>query len=189
MIKLLSVLFFMCNVVIADIHVTESTAGRFSFSWEMRGLKIIDSLGKPSGLSFADYNVDLGDSGQAVIPARSFLVGVPPNGQISISFSALSVKTIKLKNPLRLRKTDPRIVRHPNLRFSEQWISDARPRNFGRLQAEQFIIKPFIYNAKNRAGRGAAKSPGNDNLSRKSTNGSQGAYGVGLPKDGFTVIA
>jgi hypothetical protein len=137
------------HIAIADIHVTESTAGRFSFSWEMRGLKIVDSLGKPSSLSFADYNVDLGDSGQAAIPARSFLVGVPPKGQISISFTALSVKTIKLKNPLRLRKTDPRIVRHPNLRFSEQWISDARPRNFGRLQAQQFIIKPFIYNAKN----------------------------------------
>jgi hypothetical protein len=148
LIGLLSLLW-SANLVFADIRVTESTASRFSFTWEMRGLSIIDSLGTPSRLSFTDYNIDFGDSGQAAIPARSLLVGVPPKGAVSVHFTALSVKTIKLKNPLRVRKTDPRIVRFPNLRFSDQWISQARPCNFGQLHANQFIIKPFIYDAKN----------------------------------------
>ena len=134
----------------AAITISENTAARFSFSWEIQGLRVTDAPGIPACLSFDDYNVDLGDSGQAAIPAKAFLIGIPPRGNVAVHFTAINVKTINLKNAVRLRRADPRIVRYPNLRFSDPWISDARPCILGQIHADQFIIKPFMYDEKSR---------------------------------------
>ena len=142
-------LFCCSQSIFGAITISENTINRFSFSWEMQGVSVIDSSDKPASLSFSDYNVDLGDSGQAVIPAKSFLIGIPPQGSATVHFTAISVKTIKLKNALRLRKADPRVVRYPNLRFSNPWVSDARPSMLGQIHTNQFIIKPFVYDEKN----------------------------------------
>ena len=143
-------LLWCAQSIFAFIQISENTVNRFSFSWEMQGLSIIDSTDKPAHVSFSDYNVDLGDSGQAALPAKAFLIGIPPHGNAAAHFTAISTKTIKLKNALRLRKADPRVIRYPNLRFSNPWISDARPCMLGQIHADQFIIKPFIYDEKNR---------------------------------------
>jgi Peptidase family C25. len=148
--KLLIVLFCFVQTICAGVQISENTASRLSFTWIMDGLSILDSAGKPASVTFKNQNVELGDSGQPIIPAFSFLVGVPPKGKAVIQVTAISIRIYSLKNSLMPRKTRTRIIRYSGLRFTDTWVSDARPCTFGQLHADQFILKPFIYDEKNR---------------------------------------
>ena len=81
-------LLWCAQSIFAFIQISENTVNRFSFSWEMQGLRIVDSTDKPAHVSFSDYNVDLGDSGQAALPAKAFLIGIPPHGNAESSSGA-----------------------------------------------------------------------------------------------------
>ncbi len=148
--KWLICLFCCVQTIFAGVQISENTATRLSFTWTMDGFSVSDSAGKPAIVTFKNQNVELGDSGQPVIPAFSFLVGVPPQGTAAVQVTPISTRAYSLKNVLRLQKTNPRSVRYPGLHFSEAWVSDARPHVFGQLHANQFILKPFIYNEKSR---------------------------------------
>jgi hypothetical protein len=76
----------------AAVHVNENTVNRFSFTWDMEGLSIADSGGKPAVVSFKNQNVELGDSGQPVIPSFSFYIGIPSQGNINVQLTPLSTR-------------------------------------------------------------------------------------------------
>ena len=148
--KLLMVLFCFSQTICAGVQISENTATRLSFTWTMDGFSILDSAGKPAIVAFKNQNVELGDSGQPVIPAFSFLVGVPPQGKAVVRFTPVSTRAYSLRNAIRPWKTNQRIIRQKGLHFTDAWVSDARPYTFGPLHANQFILKPFIYDEKNR---------------------------------------
>ena len=148
--KLLIVLFCFSQTILAGVQISENNASRLSFAWTMDGLSILDSAGKPASFMFKNQNVELGDSGQPIVQAYSFLVGVPPLGKAVLRVTPISTRTYSLKNSLRLRKTGSRTIRYPGLHFTDAWVSDARQCTFGQLHADQFILKPFIYDEKNR---------------------------------------
>ena len=148
--KLLIVLLCFIQTIFAGIQISENTASRLSFTWIMDGLSIADSAGKPASVVFKNQNVELGDSGQPIIHAFSFLVGVPPQGKAVLRVTPISTHMYSLKNNLTIRKADRRITRYSGLHFTNTWVSDARPCTFGGLHADQFILKPFLYDDKNR---------------------------------------
>ena len=146
--KLLIVLFCSIQTIFAGIQISENTASRLSFTWTMDGLNIVDSAGKPASILFKNQNIELGDSGQPVIPAYSFLAGVPPQGKVVLRVMPITTHTYSLKNVPRSRKTGQRFIRHQGLRFTDTWVSDARSCTFGQLHADQFILKPFVFDEK-----------------------------------------
>jgi len=139
------------QVLLAGVQVQENTVNRFSFTWDMEGLSIADSGGKPSSLFFKNQSVELGDSGQPLIPGYSFYIGIPPKGDVQIQLVPLSIRTIVLKNSLATYKAVKRHARYPDLVFSDTWLSNGRPATMGNIRSRQFILKPFLYDEKTRS--------------------------------------
>ena len=98
-------LFCFSQTIFAGVQISENTA-RLSFTWTMDGLSIVDTGGRPAFVGFKNQNVELGDSGQPIIPAFSFLAGVPPQGKAALQFTPISMRTYSLKNSLRLPKSN-----------------------------------------------------------------------------------
>ena len=85
--KTLLVLLLFVQGALASIQVQESSAQRYSFTWDMEGLAVDDTSGGAAAISFRNQNVELGDSAEALIPAFSFYIGIPPKGSVRASFN------------------------------------------------------------------------------------------------------
>ena len=134
----------------AGIQITENTASRLTFTWEMDSLTILDSAKTGAIISFGNQNVDLGDSGEPALPGYTFYAGVPPQGTINVQWSPLSTKTVVLSHAVRTRKDTKYVQRFPDITFAGQWLSQPRSIRFGNLHADKFILRPVIYNAQTR---------------------------------------
>ena len=141
-------LLLLTQCLSAAIQVNENTINRFSFTWSMDELSVADSIGGAAVISFKNQNVELGDSGQPIIPAYSFYVGIPPQGNVQIQCTPLSVQTLTLKKDLSVVKTGKGHSRYPDLTFSDPWLSNGRPARFGAIRGLQCILKPFSYDGK-----------------------------------------
>jgi hypothetical protein len=146
--KTLLVLLLFVQGAMASIQVQESSAQRYSFTWEMDGLVIDDTSGAAAAISFKNQNVELGDSAEALIPVFSFYIGIPPKGSVRASFNPQQTRSISLKHPLKTLIAKKKTKRYPNLHFSDQWISDGLSAIAGGITARQFILKPFLYDEK-----------------------------------------
>ena len=144
----LLVLLAVAQALLAGIQVSENTTSRLSFIWEMENVGVADSSGNGASVWFKNQNVDLGDSGEAAMPGFSFYVGIPPQGAITIQWTPLQTRTIALRHAMRKRLGPKGIKRLPDLHFADQWLSTPRAAVFGKLRANQFIVKPFLYDEK-----------------------------------------
>ena len=147
-------IYFICTLITCifvqfcfpSIRIIENTSRRFSFEWSLDSLAVTQNPKTGSRISFSGENVDLGENAEPVIPGYSFYIGVPQSGEASVRFSALSVRTILLSQPLEKRTLDPGAAkRYPDLHFSNPWISDARYCRLWRLRCGRFVLRPFQY--------------------------------------------
>ncbi len=148
-IKFLVAPFFFAQVCFAALQIQENSTERFSFTWDMGDAVIDDTSGTKASLSFKSQNVELGDSGQPLIPALSFYIGTPGKGKVRVTFSALSTRLISLKHPLKTVSSKKAFARYPNLRFKDTWISDGQASVLGNISSQRFVLKPFFYDEKN----------------------------------------
>ena len=134
------------EVCSAGVRIIENTARKLTFEWTTDNVKIVQDQSGSAQLSFSGANVDLGENNEPVIPAYSFYIGVPPQGEAITSFSASASHSTVLSQPLRVRiapKTGH--LRYPNLTFSQPWISSGRPCMLSDLRCRQFFLRPFVY--------------------------------------------
>jgi hypothetical protein len=130
----------------ASVRIIENTPRKLSFEWTTDDLKVSQGKEGQAQLSFGGANVDLGEKNEPLIPAYSFYVGVPPQGEAVFTFTATANHNVVLSNPPRTRKA-PNAVgrRYPNLVFSQQWISNPRSSLMSDLTCRQFFLRPFVY--------------------------------------------
>jgi hypothetical protein len=129
----------------AAVRIIENTPRRLSFEWTTDHVSIIQNPGIPSQLSFAGANIDLGENNEPIIPAYSFYIGVPPQGDAGMSFAAGASHSVVLSQPPRIRSAPNATKRFPDLVFSQSWISNGRVALLSDLNCRQFILRPFVY--------------------------------------------
>ena len=133
----------------ASVRIIENSVRRLTFEWTTDDVKIIQNQGAPALFSFSGANVDLGEYSEPLVPAYSFYVGVPTQGEAVMSFSAnashsmvLSQQPKVLAAPKTGKKTGKRF---PNLAFPHPWISSGRACLLSDLNCRQFFLRPFVY--------------------------------------------
>ncbi len=133
----------------AQIQISESNSSRYVFSWNLQNYEIteIDSGQKFSEISFSTANTILGEDGEAVLPGYSILLGIPPEGDIRVSFSSEAVKTVPLKSPV-LKHKNLITRRQPDLIFNNSWICEPVYGKLQGIRTARLIIRPFIHDEK-----------------------------------------
>jgi Peptidase family C25 len=133
----------------AGVRIIENTPNKLTFEWTTDSVKIIQNHGAATRLLFSGSNIELGESNEPIIPAFSFYVAVPPQGEAVTSFSASASRTVVLTQQLEVRiasKMLPKTYkRYSNLAFSQPWISKGRVSPLSDLSCRQFILRPFVY--------------------------------------------
>jgi hypothetical protein len=132
----------------SSIRVTENSAKRLTFQWTTDNLRVIPTGAAASAIEFSGSNVDLGENGEAIVPAFSLHVGVPARGAISVRMGQVSSHVEPLRSPLRVRNAPKTGPRFPGLHFSGPWISDVTYAQFGRMRCAQLILRPVVSAAK-----------------------------------------
>ncbi|MBD3320302.1 MAG: hypothetical protein GF350_04320, partial [Chitinivibrionales bacterium] len=130
------------------MKVIESTSRKLVLSWEMEDFsqKTSRRNGKAvTELSFSGANTDIGSAGEPVLPAYSFLAGVPRKGNIQIQFSSGSVKNVSLPYPVVTRpdRGNPEMYAAPT--FTQQWMSQPKYQFMRKHRIAKLVIRPFIY--------------------------------------------
>ncbi len=138
---------------ISSITVTENSARRFSFVFDMEGYSLAqykkgDST--YSRVSFKESNCRLYSDGEVALPSKSFYVGVPQTGTIRVRFVSQSVKRIVLDHPLPADSVGFHSFENVTPPFINPWISKETYVRFRRMRTGFIYIRPFIYDPHNR---------------------------------------
>ena len=148
------ILSFLTAVsVSASVSVTENTAQRLSFVFDLEGLSIstYGSGGSTfSSVSFDGSNATLYEEGNVAIPSMSLYSGVPQSGSITATFVSHSVKRITLDHPLRGENEDTVSLGYTPPVFDNPWMSKVRYIHFRGMRTGHLFIKPFIYDPQTR---------------------------------------
>jgi Peptidase family C25 len=139
------------QVCSAAIRIIENTPQKLTFEWTTDAAKVVQNRGGWAELSFSGANVDLGENNEPIIPAYSFYVAVPPQGDAGSNFSVTASHSVVLSHPPRTRIAPHTGRRFPNLVFSQPWISNGRVSLLSDLSCRQFFLRPFVYNPQTKA--------------------------------------
>ena len=132
----------------AQVKVTQSTSKECSFTWEMDKFDTlsVQHEGKTfTDLSFDGSNIKIGENGDPAIPGYSVFLGVPPKGEISVSFVAERIKTVSLSHQITSIQSSKDEKRQPLITYSSPWISNPVYTQIRDYKAAQFVIRPFLY--------------------------------------------
>jgi hypothetical protein len=136
----------------ASVRITENTSSRLTFTWELGAFDTVtlsDSGSYVTSLSFDGENIMLGDYGEAAIPAHSVYAGMPLTGNVRVSFTPGSSRTIRLAHPLK--RHPERIAQmgstsRTDIRQGAGWVTEPRYTWFRNLRAAHVVIAPVRYN-------------------------------------------
>lgn len=132
----------------AQIQISESSTDRYAFSWNLENYDIAaQNSEEHSEIFFPGANTVLGEDGEAVIPGYSMLLGVPPEGEIRVSFNSEMVKTVSLEKTL-LKHKNLIEKRQPHIKFRNPWICEPVYSTLQGMRTAHLIIRPFIYDEK-----------------------------------------
>jgi hypothetical protein len=141
--KLPLVVASICLVVLGKsfgaLNVIENTPSRLVLQWELDSLTI-DSLGH---LALQGANNQVLVDG-AVVPAVSFTVGLPPQGQIQVGLNPQSVES---RHHALLPPSSPLPTLIDAKGFSGRYLWLDEVRTLGRLRTRQILLLPLHYDA------------------------------------------
>ncbi|MBN1759355.1 MAG: hypothetical protein JW863_13595, partial [Chitinispirillaceae bacterium] len=150
------VLFFFLPVIhAASITVTENTAERFSFSWEMDDF---DTTSCPDGnggrlmsLGFSGSTIALGEYGEAVLPGVALNVGVPADGFIDVTVSPSEMRTVRLSGPVETWREAGAEGRLEGVSFPGRWFSTPQYSFYRTQRVARILLRPVVYDPASRS--------------------------------------
>jgi hypothetical protein len=131
----------------AQITVLENSRERLVFEWNIDSLDTVSvNTGKEwfTIPSFKGQNTVIGSYQTSIAPGQSLFVGVPQQGEISVSIEPIKVVSIHLDHPIKLQSDSSKQTK---LDFQSQWICNPLYSNIGAFRTAQLVIKPFLYSS------------------------------------------
>ena len=147
-IKVILLSFLIAFSVSASVTVTENSAQRLSFIFEMEDFSISKyKIGNAafSQISFKDENTKLYADGEVALPSQTLFIGVPQSGTVSARFVSHEVKRIVLDHPLRSENKDTVGFEYISPSFDNTWMSKVEYMHFRDMRTGRFYFRPFIY--------------------------------------------
>jgi len=135
--------------VSAQITVIENTNERCVFTWDMENYSVntFQNKGKTvSSISFPGENIMLGEKNEPVIPGKTLIFGLAPEGEIGVSFTAKETKVIGLDAPLVTHEFSAE-KRRPDFSYINPWVISPQYSKFHNLKTALLVIRPFIYDS------------------------------------------
>ena len=143
------VVFVVAFQLNASITVLENTPQRFSFSWQLDG---VDTNSVPDGsgsrmvsLGFSGSDVALGEYGEAVLPGKTVILGVPAEGAVSATVSSVQTRTIRLAYPVATWRDKASEGRQEEVAWPARWISTPDYSLYRAQRVARFLLKPVVY--------------------------------------------
>ncbi|MFP4416552.1 MAG: C25 family cysteine peptidase [Chitinispirillaceae bacterium] len=131
----------------ASITVTENTPQRLSFTFELEDLQttVTHADGEAvTHLGFSGQNTELGDAGEVILPAQAIHIGLPPDVEIRVRFTALETRSVQLE---AAAASKPEGIAQPHQPvFSDKWISQPQYRKIRGLHTARMLIRPVMVN-------------------------------------------
>ncbi len=146
---LIAIVAVFCFSVSASITITENSAQRLSFIFDIEDITLAtykkgDST--YSRISFQESNCRLYGDGEVSLPSKSLYVGVPQTGEIQIRFISQAVKRIALDHPLPSDSAGFHSYENVTPPFTNPWVSTVTYIPMRRMRTGHFFIRPFMYN-------------------------------------------
>jgi len=131
------------SIVFGGISITKDNEKEFQFIWTRDSFDTrASNRGQSSVLNAAPSNTYVGKPGEADIPAYSFIIGVPQNGEIRISVTDVQTSSIQLSAPVRKVPREP--YTENDISFKENdWLSTKTRQKFSRLNTESYTLRLF----------------------------------------------
>jgi hypothetical protein len=135
-------LFIASRCLFAGITVSESNEQRLAFSFSLDSLSIqsyIRGDTRFSDIRFDGKNSEVREPGGVVVPTQSLYAGVPPQGEVSVTFTATETRRITLDYPLPVASETAGPV------FVDPWISEPDYLTFRGYRSAALFIRPCRY--------------------------------------------
>lgn len=149
----LAALIGLCATAGAQITIIESTPQKLRFTWECSNLDTTSFLRdgtRMQSLHFTGSNTALGEDGDPVIPGKSLFVGVPLEGNVTVSFQPSETKQIHLPNSVASWIIPDGHLRQPAVSFADPWVATPVYSSLRSFRAAQVILRPVRYDASSR---------------------------------------
>ncbi|MCX7727661.1 MAG: hypothetical protein N2053_12540, partial [Chitinispirillaceae bacterium] len=146
--KFYTFILFLFFYVSGNVIVTESTKERLTFTWSLSQIDTISFLSgedRVTSISFKYSNTFTGEDGEIVLPGYSLNVGVPYEGEISVEFTPLEFKTIRLNYPPFKSKEIREEEDRTPVNFYNRWVSSPSYFFLRSQRVANIIIRPVSY--------------------------------------------
>lgn len=131
----------------AQITILENSSERLVFEWKIKSIDTT-SVSTEKGWftipSFQGQNKVIGRYKAPLVPAYTFMIGVPWQGDVSVSLKPEQITSMHLSHPLQKQNDS---TSQAAIQFQSDWICNPLYSKIGNLRVAQLIIKPFVYDS------------------------------------------
>ncbi len=131
----------------SQLTIIENSSEQMVLQWKINSMDTV-SVSTENNLhtviSFRGQNAVLGSYGTPALPAYSFCIGVPQEGEIDISENVENVESIHLFYPPLQQKDSSKQIQ---INFESEWISKPIYSTIGSIRIAHIFIRPVIYSS------------------------------------------
>lgn len=143
-----AVLFFFVFTTLGAVDVISDNSKELVFEYSLNKYEIsTDTVNgqQITSIDFAGSDEFATDARGYRIPYKSFISGIPLDGNVELYLEPLETKVIKLNSNLLKSEDSTHVMDHRGL-----WLTSERYMTLRDMRAVKFYITPFVYNEKNK---------------------------------------